>query len=584
MAIADILKGAYNYATGKGVLGNVMDYGAGALAANKAQYAEHTNAVGKNVFGTSYDVKPTVSYGAIANDADLIAVNTRKSILDANTARTAADDKELNTLNTNIAEFTKKRDDFNTQTKTYDSQQHLMKQLTGEVPLPKDKTQAQVLEEAMTAGTINQEQKSALDYFMVQNKGQAYTEGSIDKAFQARDTSVKDKFQTTSATLLETPTSFPGLASADDNSTMSQLKGLGIGAAIGGIAGAALYENPEEGMVYGLAGAGLARGVTRAVKNNLDEISKYGMKTVLGGDFAEAGAKVGFGIDDATKNKMTKLGFDTKDLKVDPVTGKVTNAAGDVNLADQMKTTEGKRNELSMEDIGLGNLVKDDAEKAKSVKTFTEELMNAEETAMNTKVNAAKTSAGGNLNTKAASDIDLTYDSGKTIKFNKEEDLTEDAIRSRINAKRVEELNAQRDTITKDATKAEPIKQKELFALDMQSQALTNDGKRNTSLLEDQAKKAHAEIFSAPKKGVAAVDEKQAQQMNLNSLKNKKESDLTGVQNIAKNMLTNPGGAGRLTGQYRNMILGGSALTGVAFTSNKRDYRRGINSNRGNRI
>lgn len=583
MAIADILKGAYNYATGKGVLGNVMDYGAGALAANKAQYAEHTNAVGKNVFGN----KPTVSYGAIGDDTALTEATAKKNTLESLSTRTADQNTELNTLNTNITDYTTKKAAFDTQTKAYNSQQDLMKQLTGEVPLPKDKTQAQVLEEAMTAGTINQQQKSALDYFMVQNKGQAYTPDSINEAFKARDTSVKDKFQTTSATLLETPTSFPGLASADDNSTMSQLKGLGIGAAIGGIAGAALYENPEEGMVYGLAGAGLARGVTRAVKNNLDEISKYGMKTVLGGDFAEAGAKVGFGIDDATKTKMTKLGLDTTGLDVDPVTGKVTNKAGDVDLAAQMKATEGKRNELSMEDIGLGNLVKDDAEKAKSVKTFTEELMNAEETAMNAKVGTATgdvTTKGQAIGSKAASDIDLAYETGKTINFKSGEDLTEDAIRSRINAKRVEELNAQRDAIAKDTTKAQPMKQKELFALDMQSQALTNDGKRNTSLLEDQAKKAHAEIFSAPKKGVAAVDEKQAQQMNLNSLKNKKESDLTGVQNIAKNMLTNPGGAGRLTGQYRNMILGGSALTGVAFTSNKRDYRRGINSNRGNRI
>ena len=97
-------------------------------------------------------------------------VETRKNTLEANTSKTSAEEAELKTLEDDIAEYNTNQTTFDTQTKTYNSQQDLMKQLTGETPLPKDKTQAQVLEEAMVAGTVNQEQKSALDFFMVQNK------------------------------------------------------------------------------------------------------------------------------------------------------------------------------------------------------------------------------------------------------------------------------------------------------------------------------------------------------------------------------------------------------------------------------
>jgi hypothetical protein len=184
---------------------------------------------------------------------------------------------------------------------------------------------------------------------------------------------------------------------------------------------------------------------------------------------------------------------------------------------------------------------------------------------------------------KASADTPLNA-GGYNINVKKNELLTEDMIKQQVlEQNKAKYAKANQDLLNDPDYKTnKTASDKTIFENEMKAQALTKDGARNASLLEDQAKAAHAAIFK-PQKNVA-VDAKQADTMNLNNLKSKKENDLGAVQNMAKNMLTNPGGAGRLTGQYRNMILGGAALSGVAFTSNKRDYRRGINANKGNRI
>lgn len=572
----------FNKLMGKGVLGNVGDTVVSMGKEAQEVYAQHTNAVGKNVFGKdpaapTYNRVDETTYGTDASDF------TRLSKLSTKTPDEERLFNEILQRNTQRAEYTK----YDAAKKTYDEQQGLLNKLSGATPLAKDETKETVLEAATKAGTINAEQKSALDYFMVQNEGKAYTPDSIDKTFAARDASVKDKFQTKSATFLETPTSMPGMSGIGEEGIGNEkikkdLITLGAGAAVGGIIGSAMYDNAEGGMLTGLAGAGLGRGVARAVNKNLDSITAYGMKSVLGDELVKEGDKVGYSIDTA---KMQKLGFkDANKLNVDVTTGKVTQAGKDFDLETQGKAYEkNATKELTMEDIGFGDKVDN---KSDSVQTFTKTLINAEEQGVDTAISNLKNqyktqNKSKSINAKAKQNINLK-DGEYQINIAKGAKPTNNLLREEVLKQRQINLQKQKQNVMDDTTLTKQEKDKQLFENEMKSQAFTNDGKKNASLLEDQAKAAHAAIFK-PQKNVAATKD-QADTMNLNNLKSKKESDLGAVQNIAKNMLTNPGGAGRLTGQYRNMILGGAALSGVAFTSNKRDYRRGINANKGNRI
>ena len=581
MAISEL----FNKLMGRGVLGNVGDAVVSMGKEAQEAYSQHSNAVGKNVF-KDYDKAPTapsfnrVDESAYQNDATTLAAI--ESVPEA--TRTVAQ----NTLFDEITKRNTQRQAFSTydaQKKVYDEQQGLMSKLSGGLPLGKDETKETILEAAQKAGTINESQKSALDYFMVQNQGKAYTPDSIDETFAVRDESIADKFQTKSATFLETPTSMPGMSEIGKGGLRNDLITLGAGAAVGGIVGSAMYDNAEGGMLTGLAGAGLGRGIARAINKNIDSISAYGMKTVLGDELIKEGDKVGYGLDDAAKKKMKKLGFaDADNLDVDAATGKITNKTtkAEVDLEAQRKATEAKVTELSMEDIGLGAKV---GNKDEQVGNFTKTLIDAEETALNTSVNTVKgdTTVNPLMTTKASTDTSLSA-GGYNINVKKDELLTEDMIKQQVlEQNKAKYAKANQDLLNDPNYKTnKATSDKTIFENEMKAQALTKDGARNVSLLEDQAKAAHAAIFK-PQKNVA-VDAKQADTMNLNNLKSKKENDLGAVQNMAKNMLTNPGGAGRLTGQYRNMILGGAALSGVAFTSNKRDYRRGINANKGNRI
>ena len=578
MAISDL----FNKLMGRGVLGNVGDAVVSMGKEAQETYKQHTNAVGKNVF-KDYDKAPTAPtftrvdesvYGSDA--ASLAAIPTG--------TRTTAQEilfNEIRNRNTQRQAYS----NYDAQKKVYDEQQGLMSKLSGGTPLLKDETKETVLAAAQKAGTINESQKSALDYFMVQNQGKAYTPTSIDETFAVRDESIADKFQTKSATFLETPTSMPGMSEIGKGGLRNDLITLGAGAAVGGIVGSAMYDNAEGGMLTGLAGAGLGRGIARAVNKNIESISAYGMKTVLGDELVKEGDKVGYGID---KAKMKTLGFaDADNLEVDAATGKVTSKTtkAEVDLEAQRKATEANaKTELTMEDIGLGAKVGNKDEK---VGNFTKTLIDAEEQGVekainNLKTNYTKQNKSKTTRAKAKTDIDLTTSDGYNVQIQKGQTPTDDLLRQKVLEQRQANLSAQKQTLNADTTMSKQDKDQALFQNEMKSQAFTNDGKKNVSLLEDQAKAAHAAIFK-PQKNVAATAE-QAQTMNLNNLKSKKENDLGAVQNMAKNMLTNPGGAGRLTGQYRNMILGGAALSGVAFTSNKRDYRRGINANKGNRI
>lgn len=60
----------------------------------------------------------------------------------------------------------------------------------------------------------------------------------------------------------------------------------------------------------------------------------------------------------------------------------------------------------------------------------------------------------------------------------------------------------------------------------------------------------------------------------------------TGITEAQRKMMlqTDPSKKTNVAMQNRLMTLGGGLLSGVAFTSNKRDYRRGFNKRRGNRI
>lgn len=567
---------------GKGVLGNVGDTVVSMGKDAQEVYAQHTNAVGKNVFGKdlTQPTRPTIDpkkleQGRINRQQE--AIKKIQAIEESN--RSKKQKEVLSQLEGFEAERIKYLEDekqYLVDSKNFD----LLGKLSGAIPLAKDETKETILEAATKAGTINAEQKSALDYFMVQNKGKAYTPESIDKTFAARDKSVTDKFQTKEATLLETPTSMPGMSGIGEEGFQKDLITLGAGAAVGGIVGSAIYDNGEGGMLTGLAGAGLGRGVARAVNKNLDSITAYGMKSVLGDELIKEGDKAGYSIDAA---KMKKLGFtDADNLDVDVTTGKVTQAGKDFDLEKEGKTYEGKATELTMEDIGFGDKVNN---KTDTVQNFTKTLIDAEEQALNVSVdNIKKDSTISTLmSSKASSEVTHSA-GGYNINVKKDAELTEDMIKQQVVEQNKANLaKANQDLLADPSYKTnKATSDKTIFENEMKSQALTKDGARNASLLEDQAKAAHAAIFK-PQKNVA-VTKDQADTMNLNNLKSKKESDLGAVQNIAKNMLTNPGGAGRLTGQYRNMILGGAALSGVVFTSNKRDYRRGINANKGNRI
>jgi len=572
----------FNKLMGRGVLGNVGDAVVSMGKEAQETYKQHTNAVGKNVF-KDYDkapIEPTFArvdesiYGS--DPTTLAAIPTR--------TRTATEEMLFNEI-TNRNTQRQAYSTYDAQKKVYDEQQGLMSKLSGDVSLGKDETKETVLAAAQKAGTINESQKSALDYFMVQNQGKAYTPDSIDKTFAVRDESVVDKFQTKSATFLETPTSMPGMSKIGDDGDKNQfalkndLITLGAGAAVGGIVGSAMYDNAEGGMLTGLAGAGLGRGIARAVNKNIDSISAYGMKTVLGDQLVKEGDKVGYGID---KAKMQKLGFtDADKLDVDVTTGKVTQGGKDFDLEAQRKATEANaKTELTMEDIGLGAKVGNKDEK---VGTFTQRIINEEENTFNKSVSDINAEPAIASHKATAPTIDQEINvGGYDINVPANTQLTDDMIKQQVLKQRETNLLNEKNTISNNAGLTKEARDKQLFENEMKSQAFTKDGARNASLLEDQAKAAHAAIFK-PQKNVA-VDAKQADTMNLNNLKSKKENDLGAVQNMAKNMLTNPGGAGRLTGQYRNMILGGAALSGVAFTSNKRDYRRGINANKGNRI
>lgn len=588
MAISSL----FNKLMGKGVLGNVGDTVVSMGKDAQEAYAQHTNAVGQSVFGRSYDpklkqpTKPTIKPERL-DQSNISQQQERIKKLKAidEAKRTGADKSELSKLEGFEAERIKYLDDekqYLADSKDF-NENSLLGKLSGAIPLAKDETKETVLEAATKAGTVNAEQKSALDYFMIQNQGKAYTPDSIKETFDKRDKSVTDKFQTKQATFLETPTSMPGMSEIGKDGSQKDLITLGAGAAVGGIVGSAMYDNTEGGMLTGLAGAGLGRGVARAVNKNLDSITAYGMKSVLGDQLVKEGDKVGYGIDAATKAKMQKLGVaDADKLDVDVTTGKVTQGGKDFDLEAQRKATEGKATELTMEDIGFGDKVDN---KTDTVKTFTENLINAEEKALTTSVDNIKTDTNISSLMKNKAADDATHNvSGYNINVKKDAQLTEDIIKQQVVEQRKANLAKDNDNLLKhpDYKTNKAASDKTIFENQMKSQALTNDGKKNVSLLEDQAKAAHAAIFK-PQKNVAVTKE-QADTMNLNNLKSKKESDLGAVQNIAKNMLTNPGGAGRLTGQYRNMILGGAALSGVAFTSNKRDYRRGINANKGNRI
>ena len=235
-----------------------------------------------------------------------------------------------------------------------------------------------------------------------------------------------------------------------------------------------------------------------------------------------------------------------------------------------------------MEDIGLGAKVGNKDEK---VSTFTKNLIDAEENTFNKSVSDINADPTIVSHKATAPTTEQKINAGGyDINVPANTQLTDDMIKQQVlEQNKAKYAKANQDLLSDPNYKAnKTTSDKTIFENEMKSQALTKDGKKNVSLLEDQAKAAHAAIFK-PQKNVA-VNADQAQTMNLNNLKSKKENDLGAVQNMAKNMLTNPGGAGRLTGQYRNMILGGAALSGVAFTSNKRDYRRGINANKGNRI
>ena len=60
------------------------------------------------------------------------------------------------------------------------------------------------------------------------------------------------------------------------------------------------------------------------------------------------------------------------------------------------------------------------------------------------------------------------------------------------------------------------------------------------------------------------------------------DDNLSFVQNQAKSMLLSDRPS--MTQQSRGAIMGGAALSGMMFTSNKKDHRRGFNKHRGNRI
>ena len=80
----------------------------------------------------------------------------------------------------------------------------------------------------------------------------------------------------------------------------------------------------------------------------------------------------------------------------------------------------------------------------------------------------------------------------------------------------------------------------------------------------------------------------EARKANLDTFRNLNEeqlkrANLTSAEREAM-LETNPTNKGNVAMRNRMLTLGGGMLSGVAFTSNKRDYRRGFNKRRGNRI
>ena len=80
----------------------------------------------------------------------------------------------------------------------------------------------------------------------------------------------------------------------------------------------------------------------------------------------------------------------------------------------------------------------------------------------------------------------------------------------------------------------------------------------------------------------------QARRENLTSIKDMKDNDerLQGFGKKKMRELLDPGKKKNVAMNNRALVLGGGMLSGVAFTgtADKRDYRRGFNANRGNRI
>lgn len=86
----------------------------------------------------------------------------------------------------------------------------------------------------------------------------------------------------------------------------------------------------------------------------------------------------------------------------------------------------------------------------------------------------------------------------------------------------------------------------------------------------------------------ASITPQQARQMNLETFETLgdeelKRANLTAAQRDAM-LETNPEKKGNVAMRNRMLTLGGGMLSGVAFTSRKRDHRRGFNKRRGNRI
>ena len=84
------------------------------------------------------------------------------------------------------------------------------------------------------------------------------------------------------------------------------------------------------------------------------------------------------------------------------------------------------------------------------------------------------------------------------------------------------------------------------------------------------------------------ITSQQARQKNLDTFRNLNEEELkranlTSAEQQAM-LETDPTQKGNVAMRNRMLTLGGGMLSGVAFTSNKRDYRRGFNKRRGNRI